>query len=208
MAGRHLGEASRLAAATGAYLCFEDEAGQTLRPPKARTWARRGRTPVVAVSGKGSGRVSAAGMTCYRPGARSRFFYRTRVHAGRKGERRSMSEADYATLITAAYHELHAPLILVWDNLNTHKSALMRAFTEAHEQWLTVARLPSYAPELNPVEGAWANMKASLGNLGSCSTPRQLAVIMKNRLKRIQYRPALIDGFLAQTGLSLEPEPP
>ena len=27
-------------------------------------------------------------------------------------------------------------------------------------------------------------------------------------LKRIQYRPALIDGFLAQTGLSLEPEPP
>ena len=36
----------------------------------------------------------------------------------------------------------------------------------------------------------------------------QLAAIIKNRLKRIQYRPALIDGFLAQTGLSLEPEPP
>jgi hypothetical protein len=29
-----------------------------------------------------------------------------------------------------------------------------------------------------------------------------------NRLKRIQYRPELITGFLAQTGLSLEPEPP
>jgi putative transposase len=51
-------------------------------------------------------------------------------------------------------------------------------------------------------------MKSSLGNLGSCSTPRQLAVIMKNRLKRIQYRPGLIDGFLAQTGLSIEPGPP
>jgi hypothetical protein len=36
----------------------------------------------------------------------------------------------------------------------------------------------------------------------------QLAAIMKNRLKRIQYRPALIDGFLAQTGLSIEPGPP
>jgi len=35
-----------------------------------------------------------------------------------------------------------------------------------------------------------------------------LAVIVKNRLKRIQYRPALIDGFLAQTGLRLDPEPP
>jgi hypothetical protein len=51
-------------------------------------------------------------------------------------------------------------------------------------------------------------MKNNLGNRGSCGTPRQLAAIIKNRLKRIQYRPALIDGFLAQTGLSLEPEPP
>jgi hypothetical protein len=38
--------------------------------------------------------------------------------------------------------------------------------------------------------------------------PGQLAAIIKNRLKRIQYRPALIDGFLAQTGLTLEPGPP
>ena len=51
-------------------------------------------------------------------------------------------------------------------------------------------------------------MKNSLGNLGSCSKPGQLAAIMKNRLKRIQYRPGLIDGFLAQTGLSIEPRPP
>ena len=51
-------------------------------------------------------------------------------------------------------------------------------------------------------------MKNSLANLGSCSTPRQLAAIVKNRLKSIQYRPALIDGFLAQAGLSIQPEPP
>jgi hypothetical protein len=35
----------------------------------------------------------------------------------------------------------------------------------------------------------------------------RLAAIVKNRLKRIQYRAALIDGFLAQTGLTLEPQP-
>ena len=33
MEGHDLGQASRLAAATGALLCFEDEAGQNLRPP-------------------------------------------------------------------------------------------------------------------------------------------------------------------------------
>jgi hypothetical protein len=53
-----------LAAATGGYVCFEDEAGQNLRPPKARTSAPRGRTPVARVFGRGSGRVSMAGLVC------------------------------------------------------------------------------------------------------------------------------------------------
>ena len=190
-------------------MCFEDEAGQSLRPPKARTWARRGHTPVAVVSGKGgSARVSVAGLACYRPGTRSRFFYRVRIHPGRRGERRSLSETDYNALLTAAHRALHAPLILCWDNLNTHRSRVMRTLLEAHRDWLTVAQLPSYAPDLNPVEGAWSTMKNSLGNLGTCATPHRLATIMKNRLKRIQYRPALIDGFLTQTGLSLEPKPP
>ncbi len=207
MAGRDLGEGTRLAAATGAWIVFEDEAGQNLRPPKARTWAPRGCTPVVAVSGKGSGRVSVAGLVCLKPGARGRLFYRVRVHRGRKGERRSMSEADYAGLITAAHQHLHAPLILIWDNLNTHISATMRTFIRAHPDWLTEVRLPAYAPDLNPVEGAWANMKNGLGNLMARNVD-QLTAIIKNRLKRIQYRPALIDGFLAQTGLTLESQPP
>ncbi len=207
MAGGDLGEGARLAAATGAYVCFEDEAGQNMRPPKARTWAPRGRTPVVTVSGRGSGRVSVAGLVCLRPGARGHLYYRVRVHRGRKGERRSMSEADYARLITAAHHQLQAPLILVWDRLNTHVSAVMRTFIGAHPDWLTEVRLPAYAPDLNAAEGAWAAMKASLGNL-AVRDVGQLAAIMKNRLKRIQYRPALIEAFLAQTGLTLEPQPP
>jgi hypothetical protein len=57
-----------------------------------------------------------------------------------------------------------------------------------------------------PTEGAWAAMKASLGNLAARDVD-QLAAIMKNRLKRIQYRPALIEAFLAQTGLTFEPQP-
>ncbi len=202
-----MGEGTRLAAATGACICFEDESGQNLRPPKARTWAPRGRTPVVRVSGKGSGRVSVAGLVCFKPDCRGRLFYRVRVHRGRKGERRSMSEADYAGLITAAHSQLHAPVILIWDNLNTHLSAVMRTFTGAHPDWLTVIQLPAYAPDLNPAEGVWANMKNGLGNLAAPDVSK-LAAIAKNRLKSIQYRPELISGFLAQTGLTLEPEPP
>jgi hypothetical protein len=81
---------------------------------------------VVRVSGKGSGRVSVAGLACYKPGQPARLSYRTRIHRGRKGERRSMSEADYAALITAAHQTLNAPVILIWDNL---KCAARRCLT-------------------------------------------------------------------------------
>ncbi|MEV4449901.1 hypothetical protein [Streptomyces mirabilis] len=39
------------AADMGAYIRFEDEAGQGLRPPKGRTRAPRGARPVVRVRG-------------------------------------------------------------------------------------------------------------------------------------------------------------
>jgi hypothetical protein len=70
-------------------------------------------------------------------------------------------EADYASLITAAHNQLHAPVIVIWDNLNTHVSAAMRSFIDAHPGWLTVVRLPAYAPDLNPTEGIWPDMKTA-----------------------------------------------
>jgi len=87
-----------------------------------------------------------AGLVCLKPGRRGHVFYRLRIHRGRKGERRSLSEDDYAGLITAAHHQLHAPIILIWDGVNTHTSAVMRQFIAAHHHWLTVVRLPAYAP--------------------------------------------------------------
>jgi len=206
VAGGDLGEGTRLAALTGAWICFEDEAGQSLRPAKARTWAPRGRTPVARVSGN-SGRLSVAGMACLKRGRPGRFFYRVHVHRRRKGSRASLSEDDYAALITAAHHALQAPLIVVWDNLNTHRSAKMRAFTDARSDWLTIVFLPGYAPDLNAVEGAWASMKSSLGN-HAARTLGELEAMVRGRLRAIQRRPDLINAFLGQTGLTLEPPPP
>jgi hypothetical protein len=52
---------------SGVAICFEDEAGEGLSPPKGRTWAWRGARPVVQVRGAGGGRISIAGVMCYRP---------------------------------------------------------------------------------------------------------------------------------------------
>jgi hypothetical protein len=78
---------------------------------------------------------------------------------------------------------------------------------EAHPDWLTEARLPAYAPNLNRSRAPGRTSKAGLGNLAATDAD-QLTAIVKNRLKTIQYRPALIDAILAQTVLTLKPEPP
>ena len=161
---------------------------------------------MVRVSGN-SGRLSVAGMACLKAGEPGRFFYRLHVHRRRKGSRPSLGEADYAALIAAAHRALGAPLILVWDNLNTHRSKKMRAFTEAHPDWLTVVHLPGYAPDLNAVEGAWATMKSSLGN-HAATTLDELESMVRSRLRKIQRRPDLINAFLGQTGLTLQTKPP
>ena len=70
-----LAPGKRTAAALGAWIVFEDETGQTMRPPRSRTWGRRGITPVIRVRGGGSGSVSVAGLACYRPGHRTRLIF-------------------------------------------------------------------------------------------------------------------------------------
>ncbi|WP_228639425.1 hypothetical protein [Microtetraspora sp. AC03309] len=47
-------------------------------------------------------------------------------------------------------------------------------------------------------------MKRSLANL-AVHTVDDLLRIVKNRLKRMQYRPSLITAFTAKTGLDFQP---
>jgi hypothetical protein len=46
-------------------------------------------------------------------------------------------------------------VVLLWDGLSSHWSHKMRAHLEQQRDWLTVERLPAYAPELNPAEYLW-----------------------------------------------------
>ncbi len=200
MAGGGLAGGKRAAADLGAWLVFEDESGQGLRPPKGRTWGRRGQTPVVKVTGGHDTRVSLAALLAVRPGHRPRLIYRT--HRGRRGDKRKgFTEADYTRLLDAARQQLGGPLVVVWDGLNAHVSHAMAELVAARS-WLTVFRLPPYASELNPVEPVWSNLKRSLANLTRHDID-QLTALIKTRLRRMQYRPGLLDGFLAKTGLDL-----
>jgi len=59
-------------------------------------------------------------------------------------------------------------------------------------------------PDLNPAEGIWSLLKRSMANFAAADLDG-LVRIIKRKLKKIQYRPHLIDGCLAATGLTIEP---
>jgi len=176
-----------------------------MRPPRSRTWGRRGITPVIRVRGGGTGHVSVAGLACYRPGCRSRLIYRLHSYRGRKDETKAFTWIEYRDLLIAAHRQLPGGnIVLIWDNLNVHKRAELRAFTSA-QPWLRVFWLPAYAPDLNPVEGIWSVLKRGvLANLAVASFGHLVQVI-RHGLKKIQYQPGLIEGCLAGTGLALDP---
>ncbi|MFJ8596365.1 transposase [Streptomyces sp. NPDC093598] len=192
-----------IAAACDGWIVFEDEAGQSMSPPRARTWGRRGRTPVVRVRGRGSGRVSMAGMTCYKPGERSRMFYAIIEYNGRKDQPKGFGWRDFRDLLIRARIQLGGPIVLVWDNVRIHLTVPLRDFIAANADWLTVFQLPSYAPDLNPQEGIWSMVKRDIGNLAAADLS-QITRAVKRRLKQIQYRPDVVDGCLAGTGLLID----
>lgn len=155
-----------------------------MTPPRARTWGRQGTTPVVRVRGRGSGRVSIAGMTCYKPGERSRLIYAIREYRGRKDEPKGFGWKDYRDLVIRAHTQLGGPIVLVWDNLRMHVVAPLREFFEANTAWI------------------WSLVKRGIGNLAAADLS-QITRAVKRKLKMLQYRPEVIDGCLTATGLTL-----
>jgi transposase len=83
----------------------------------------------------------------------------------------------------------------------------MRAWVDSQRDWLQVERLPAYAPELNPVESLWANLKdVELANLPT-TTLGEVADAAEQGIQRVCAGDDLVGGFLAHTGLSLDHDP-
>ena len=82
---------------------------------------------------------------------------------------------------------------LLWDGLPAHRSKAMQAFVVSQRRWLVVERLPAYAPELNPVEALWANLKGKGGELANFvgDTLDQVIVAATRGADRIRQTPPL-----------------
>ncbi|MEU9121080.1 transposase [Streptomyces sp. NPDC048506] len=103
--------------------------------------------------GRGSGRVSMAGMTCHKRGQRSRLIYAIREYWSRKDEPKGFGWKDFRDLLVRARIQLGGPIVLVWDNARLHLAAGLREFITANADWLTVFQLPGQSPDLNAQGG-------------------------------------------------------
>jgi transposase len=92
---------------------------------------------------------------------------------------------------------------LLWDGLPSHRSTAMRQWIRTQRSWLVVERLPTYAPDLNPVEGLWSSLKAV--ELANLAAPTLAEVIQQAHrgVERVRHTPHLAYSFLRHAGLSV-----
>jgi hypothetical protein len=62
--------------------------------------------------------------------------------------------------------------------------------------------MPPVLSETLAAEGVWSLVKRDLGNLAADLD--QITRAVKRKLKTLQYRPHVLDGCLAGTGLTLD----
>lgn len=99
---------------------------------------------------------------------------------------------------------IRGPVVLFWDGLHAHRSRETRAYLETQRSWLTVHRLPAYAPELNPVEGMWAWCKGASGLANFCpDTLDPLRHQLHLGRRRLARSPDRLWSFLHKAGLSI-----
>jgi transposase len=172
-----------------------DESGQSEKPSVRRTWALRGRTPILkhAFNWK---RVAMSGALAVSPDRkRIRLFLSTKPG--------SVNSASVIGFLRSLRRHLRGPVIVVWDGLPAHRSREVHAYRAANRHWLHVERLPAYCPELNPLEYLWENLQANeLANLapqGLDDLERQIA----RGSRRIRRKPHLARSFFKHAGLSL-----
>jgi transposase len=176
----------------GATIVFIDESGFSQRPSVRRTWAPRGRTPVVEDHVNWD-RLSAVGAIAWHPGKPdTRVFLSLWPH--------SIKQPEVLEFLKSLHRHVHGQVVVVWDRLPAHRGNLVREYIEANASWLKVEFLPPYAPELNPVEQVWANLRArELANY----TPDdlgELAVAIERGKRRIRRRGHGL-GFIKHTDL-------
>lgn len=173
-----------------AMLYFQDEAGVSLTAAMGKTWAKKGKTPIVKVTGnKGTiiitSAISPAGRMVFR-------IENERIKAPQ--------HIEFLQQILARHP--NRKIIVVEDRARPHIAKEVVSFVKQNKKRFALYHLPSYCPELNPDEHVWEYLKVHQLKSHQAQTREQLKKIVKKKMQSIQRKPLLITSFFLASNVT------
>ncbi len=173
----------------GAEIFWLDEASIRSDDPLQRTWGLKGETPVVKTSGQ---RQSINAISALSNGGG--FWYH--IYSGR------FNSDKFIDCIKDLLKNRRRFLHLIVDGHPVHKSKKVKEFLETKKAAIKLHILPPYAPDLNPDELVWNQMR----HLGTSKKPLKKGESLKERarkdLEAIKSNKKLIKSFFLESHVS------
>ena len=166
-----------------AMLYFQDESGISLTPVLGRTWAPKGKTPRVMVTGNRGGfcvtsAISPTGKLIFR-------IEKERVNSGK--------HIEFLKKILKQHP--NRKIIVIEDRAPAHRAKKIDNYVEQNNKRLAIYKLPPYCPELNPTEHVWAYLKAHELKTHQAQNTQELKHLTKRKMHKIQKNKQLILSF-------------
>lgn len=123
-----------------------------LQPVVRRTWAPRGKTPVLNCWDRHDRLSVLSALTVSPQRRRVGLYFDILDH--------NINADDFELFVARLLQRLGRPIILVLDRWQVHRAGARR-LEERFGRRIRIEWLPPYAPELNPVEHVWSHTKHS-----------------------------------------------
>ncbi len=166
-----------------AMLYFQDESSVSLVPVLGKTWAKKGKTPKIKVTGN---RGSIAVSSAISPAGRMVF----RIE---KGNVNSESFVDFLRQIIKNHK--WRKIIVITDNSKPHTSDYVKKFSEENKNRITIYYLPTYSPDMNPDEQVWKYLKNVKLKAHQARNKKEFTPLVRSKMQSIQKKPKLIKSF-------------
>ena len=113
---------------------------------------------------------------------------------------RAFKESDVVRFPQHLLSQLGCRLLIIWDGAPIHHDGLVNTFVAGTAGQLCVEQLPGYAPDLNPDEGVWDQLKyVELRNV-TCHNSGELRHELRLAIARLRHKPELIRHFIEHYG--------
>lgn len=166
-----------------AMLYFQDESSVSLVPVLGKTWAKKGETPKIKVTGN---RGSIAVSSAISPAGRMIF----RIE---KDKVNSKTFIDFLKQIIKN-HPLRK-IIIIADNSPTHTAKAVDNFIKENKSKIAVYYLPTYSPDLNPDEEVWKYLKNVKLKAHQAKNKKEFTPLVRSKMQSIQRKPNVIKSF-------------